>query len=81
MLSFVTPVSGHVWGNRLEVSGSVALTDAEGYTPDGLSRYIRLYPDCKLLYAQDLSFFNPADIFDLAVKARDVFRQRPPAAK
>jgi len=28
-LSFVTPVSGHVWGNRLEVSGSAALTDAE----------------------------------------------------
>jgi putative ABC transport system permease protein len=28
-LSFVTPVSGHLWGNRLEVSESVALTDAE----------------------------------------------------
>ena len=27
-LSFVTPVSGHNWGNRLEVSGGVALTDS-----------------------------------------------------
>jgi predicted permease len=27
-LSFVTPVSGNNWGNRLEVSGSVALTDS-----------------------------------------------------
>ena len=28
-LSFVTPVSGHNWGNRLEVSGGVALTDSQ----------------------------------------------------
>jgi predicted permease len=27
-LSFVTPVSGHMWGNRLEVSGGVALTES-----------------------------------------------------
>jgi len=27
-LSFITPVSGHNWGNRLEVSGGVALTDS-----------------------------------------------------
>ena len=27
-LSLVTPVSGHMWGNRLEVSGSVALTES-----------------------------------------------------
>jgi putative ABC transport system permease protein len=26
-LSFVTPVSGHMWGNRLEVSGGAALTE------------------------------------------------------
>jgi len=31
-LSFVTPVSGHAWGNRVEVSGSVALTDAQRST-------------------------------------------------
>ena len=45
------------------------LTDASGYTPDGLARYIRLNPDCKPLYALDFSFFNPADIFDLAEKS------------
>ena len=28
-LSYVTPVSGHMWGNRMEVSGGVALTDAQ----------------------------------------------------
>jgi putative ABC transport system permease protein len=28
-LSYVTPVSGNMWGNRLEVSGSVALTETE----------------------------------------------------
>jgi predicted permease len=28
-LSFVTPVSGHNWGNRLEVSGEIALTETE----------------------------------------------------
>jgi predicted permease len=28
-LSFVTPVSGYAWGNRLEVSGGVALTETE----------------------------------------------------
>jgi putative ABC transport system permease protein len=27
-LSFVTPVSGHAWGNRLEVSGGVALAES-----------------------------------------------------
>jgi hypothetical protein len=49
-----------------------SLTDAKGYTPDGLARYIRLYPDCRLLYAQDLSFFNPVDLFDLAEKSLPV---------
>src|SRR5207247_10790825 len=28
-LSYLTPVSGHVWGNRVEVSGGVALADAQ----------------------------------------------------
>jgi putative ABC transport system permease protein len=28
-LSYVTPVSGHMWGNRLEVSGGLALSDAQ----------------------------------------------------
>jgi putative ABC transport system permease protein len=28
-LSYVTPVSGHNWGNRLEVSGSIALSETE----------------------------------------------------
>jgi putative ABC transport system permease protein len=28
-LSYVTPVSGHMWGNRLEVSGGLAVTDAQ----------------------------------------------------
>ncbi|MEA2879463.1 MAG: hypothetical protein QOF14_4659 [Hyphomicrobiales bacterium] len=45
------------------------LTDVNGYTPDGLARYIRLYPECRPLYAQDLSFFSPGDIFDLAEKS------------
>jgi putative ABC transport system permease protein len=28
-LSYVTPVSGYLWGNRLEVSGGLALSDAQ----------------------------------------------------
>ena len=28
-LSYVTPVSGHSWGNRLEVSGGLALSDSQ----------------------------------------------------
>jgi hypothetical protein len=45
-----------------------ALTDQMGYTPDGMARYIRLYPDCKYLYDADVSvnFFASPDIFDLA---------------
>jgi len=31
-LSYTTPVSGYMWGNRLEVSGGVALTDAQRST-------------------------------------------------
>jgi hypothetical protein len=45
-----------------------ALTDPMGYTPDGLARYVRLYPDCRLLYSDDQIFFNPPDLFDLAAK-------------
>jgi hypothetical protein len=45
-----------------------ALTDPMGYTPDGLARYIRLYPGCRLLYSDDQIFFNPPDLFDLAAQ-------------
>jgi hypothetical protein len=44
------------------------LTDPMGYTPDGLARYVRLYPDCRLLYSDDQIFFNPPDPFDLAAQ-------------
>jgi hypothetical protein len=45
-----------------------ALTDPMGYTPDGVARYIRLYPDCKHLYdaSVSLNFFASPEVFDLA---------------
>lgn len=46
--------------------GAHWLTDAQGYTPDGHARYIRLYPSCKPLYEQAQGFFNPPDSFDLS---------------
>ena len=42
------------------------LTDAQGYTPDGQARYIRLYPGCAPLYAQEAGFFDPPLLFDIA---------------
>jgi hypothetical protein len=45
-----------------------ALTDQMGYAPDGLARYVRLYPDCRLLYSDDQIFFDPPDPFDLAAQ-------------
>ena len=43
-----------------------ALTDAQGYTPDGTTRYIRLYPGCRPLYLSDGDFFDPPDAIDYA---------------
>jgi len=43
------------------------LTDPQGYTPDGVARYIRLYPDCEPLYEQEQGFFVPPVTYDFAV--------------
>ena len=43
-----------------------ALTDANGYTPDGTARYVRLQPGCRALYAPETGFFAPPDLFDLS---------------
>jgi len=42
------------------------LTDPQGYTPDGIARYIRLYPDCEPLYEKEQGFFVPPVTYDLA---------------
>jgi len=42
------------------------LTGVSGYTPDGLNRFIRLYPGCGPLYAPDPGFFDTPDVFDLS---------------
>lgn len=44
--------------------GSHQLTNAQGYTPDGQARFIRLHPLCAPLQATTTGFFNPADPFD-----------------
>lgn len=44
--------------------GSYQLTDAQGYTPDGQARYIRLHPLCAPLQTPQTGFFNPPDLFD-----------------
>lgn len=49
------------------------LTDAGGYTPDGTSRYIRLYPDCPPLFEQEKGFFDPPNLFDLSRSSLPVF--------
>jgi hypothetical protein len=46
--------------------GAHALTDAQGYTPDGQSRYIRLYPGSALKYGEDHGFFDPPLLFDMS---------------
>lgn len=48
------------------------LTDAQGYTPDGDARYVRLYPGCARLYADDQAFWTPPDLFDLSVSSLPV---------
>jgi hypothetical protein len=50
------------------------LTDANGYTADGMIRYIRLYPDCAQLYDAGVSqgFFDSAAPFDLAERSLPV---------
>jgi hypothetical protein len=45
------------------------LTDAQGYTAEADARYIRLYPGCTRLYAQDIGFWLPSDLFDLSVSS------------
>jgi hypothetical protein len=44
------------------------LTDQMGYTPDGVARYIRLYPNCSYLYdaGVNANFFASPDLFDFA---------------
>ncbi len=49
------------------------LTDAGGYTPDGLARFIRLYPDCPPLFEQEKGFFDPPNLFDLSRESLPVF--------
>lgn len=49
------------------------LTDADGYTPDGLARYIRLYPGCEARYAPETGFFDPAVHFDLSANSLPLF--------
>lgn len=49
------------------------LTDAGGYTPDGIARYIRLYPDCPPLFEQEKGFFDPPNLFDLSQSSLPVF--------
>jgi hypothetical protein len=44
--------------------GSYQLTDAQGYTPDGQARYIRLHPLCAPMQTPQTGFFNPPDLFD-----------------
>lgn len=48
------------------------LTDQQGYTPDGLARYIRLYPGCEPLYEQEQGFFVPPVTYDFAVSSLPV---------
>lgn len=48
------------------------LTDQQGYTPDGLARYIRLYPDCQPLYEKELGFFASPTMYDLAASSLPV---------
>lgn len=43
-----------------------SLTDPQGYTPDGLARYVRLYPGCGPLYDPEQGFFDPPHLFDLS---------------
>ncbi len=65
----MTPSLGQVdYGLSVETaSGDLHwLTDSQGYTPDGLARYIRLYPDCPVLYEDDIAFFASSELFDLA---------------
>lgn len=50
----------------------VWLTDQQGYTPDGLTRYIRLFPDCEPLYEEEQGFFVPPVAFDLAASSLPV---------
>ena len=49
-----------------------ALTDAQGYTPDGIARYIRLYPGCRPLYVPDGDFFDPPDPIDYSAMSLPV---------
>lgn len=49
------------------------LTDAGGYTPDGLARFIRLYPDCPPLFEEEKGFFDPPNLFDLSRESLPVF--------
>ena len=48
------------------------LTDAQGYTADGDVRYVRLYPGCTRLYADDQGFWTPSDLFDLSAASLPV---------
>jgi hypothetical protein len=48
------------------------LTDQQGYTPDGVARYIRLYPDCEPLYEEEQGFFIPPLTYDFAVASMPV---------
>lgn len=52
--------------------GLVSLTNQEGYTPDGLARYIRIYPECEPLYEEERGFFIPPVPFDLAASSLPV---------
>ncbi|MDB5706149.1 MAG: hypothetical protein JWN66_3265 [Sphingomonas bacterium] len=49
--------------------GTHSLTNAQGYTPDGGSRYIRLHPTCPPLQSQPQGFFDPPVPFDLSQAA------------
>lgn len=48
------------------------LTDAQGYTAECDARYIRLYPGCIRLYADDRGFWSPSDLFDLSASSLPV---------
>lgn len=48
------------------------LTDPQGYTAEGDARYVRLYPGCARLYAEDQGFWTPSDLFDLSASSLPV---------
>lgn len=67
-LPLVPDLDGVEYGLSVPTGSGVPyqLTDAQGYTPDGQARYIKLYPGCVPLYEPEHGFFDPPALFDLS---------------